>query len=47
MKKLVYIAMFLLGFTSYVNANGLNIGVSVTGGVFDAAGSHLTQLQVK
>lgn len=33
--------MFLLGFTSYVNANGVNIGVSITGGVFDAAGSEV------
>ena len=41
MKKLVYTAMFLLGFTSYVNAGGVNIGVSVTGGVFDAAGSEV------
>lgn len=41
MKKLIYIAMFLLGFTSYVNANGVNIGVSITGGVFDAAGSEV------
>tara|TARA_B100001057_G_scaffold344276_1_gene345263 strand:- start:1429 stop:2115 length:687 start_codon:yes stop_codon:yes gene_type:complete len=41
MKKLVYTAMFLLGFTSYVNAGGINVGVSVTGGVFDAAGSEV------
>ena len=41
MKKLIYTAIFLLGFTSYVNASGVNIGVSVTGGVFDAAGSEV------
>ena len=41
MKKLIYIAIFLLGFTSYVNANGINIGVSITGGVFDATGSEV------
>ena len=43
MKKLIYTAMFLFGFTSYVNAftDGVNIGVSVTGGVFDAAGSEV------
>ncbi len=41
MKKLIYISMFLLGFTSYVNANSVNVGVSLTGGVFDAAGSEI------
>ena len=34
--------MFLFGFTGYVQAeNGVNIGVSLTGGVFDAAGEEI------
>ena len=41
MKKFIYISMFLLGFTTYVNANSVNVGVSLTGGVFDAAGSEI------
>ena len=42
MKKLIYIAVFLLGFTSYASANpSINIGVSLTGGVFDAAGEEI------
>ena len=39
MKKYVYLIAFLFGFTSAVNANGVNIGISVIGGVFDADGA--------
>ena len=39
MKKYVYLIAFLFGFTSAVNANGVNVGISVIGGVFDADGS--------
>tara|TARA_B100001063_G_scaffold103887_1_gene96929 strand:+ start:624 stop:1334 length:711 start_codon:yes stop_codon:yes gene_type:complete len=39
MKKYVYLIAFLFGFTSAVNANGVNLGVSVIGGVFDADGA--------
>ena len=41
MKKLIFISIFLLGLTSHVNANTVNVGVSLTGGVFDAAGSEI------
>jgi hypothetical protein len=39
MKKYIYLLVALFGFASAVNANGVNIGVSVIGGVFDADGS--------
>ena len=39
MKKYVYLIAFLFGFTSAVNANGVNLGISVIGGVFDADGA--------
>ena len=42
MKKLIYIAAFLFGFANYASANpSINIGVSLTGGVFDAAGEEI------
>ena len=39
MKKYVYLIAFLFGFTSAVNGNGVNLGVSLIGGVFDADGA--------
>ncbi len=39
MKKYVYLLVALFGLTSAVNANGINVGVSLTGGVFDADGA--------
>tara|TARA_B100001057_G_scaffold493614_1_gene588454 strand:+ start:629 stop:1303 length:675 start_codon:yes stop_codon:yes gene_type:complete len=39
MKKYIYLLVALFGFASAVNANGINIGVSVSGGVFDASGA--------
>tara|TARA_B100001057_G_C22690073_1_gene887391 strand:+ start:157 stop:840 length:684 start_codon:yes stop_codon:yes gene_type:complete len=39
MKKYVYLLVALFGLTSAVNANGINVGVSLTGGVFDADGT--------
>ena len=39
MKKYVYLIAFLFGFTSAVNANGVNIGISVIGGVFNGDGA--------
>ncbi len=39
MKKYIYLLIALFGFASAVNANGVNVGVSVLGGVFDADGT--------
>lgn len=39
MKKYIYLLVALFGFASAVNANGVNMGVSVIGGVFDADGT--------
>ena len=42
MKKFIFTAIFLLSLTSFAKANpGINIGVSLTGGVFDAAGEEI------
>ena len=44
MKKLIYITAFLFGFSSMVNAagiQGINAGVSLTAGVFDASGEEI------
>tara|TARA_B100000674_G_C37623105_1_gene815274 strand:- start:4 stop:681 length:678 start_codon:yes stop_codon:yes gene_type:complete len=39
MKKYIYLLVALFGFASAVNANGVNMGVSIVGGVFDADGA--------
>ena len=39
MKKYIYLLIALFGFASAVNANGVNVGVSILGGVFDADGT--------
>lgn len=39
MKKYIYLLVALFGFASAVNANGINAGVSIIGGVFDADGA--------
>ncbi len=39
MKRYIYLLVALFGFASAVNANGINMGVSLTGGVFDADGA--------
>lgn len=44
MKKLILIVSFFFSFTTYVNAvqlNGVNLGVSLTGGIFEAAGEEI------
>jgi len=39
MKKYIYLLVALFGFAGAVNANGINAGVSIIGGVFDADGA--------
>ena len=39
MKKYIYLLVALFGFSSAVSANGVNVGVSILGGVFDADGT--------
>ena len=39
MKKYIYLLVALFGLSSAVNANGVNVGVSIFGGVFDADGA--------
>ena len=39
MKKYIYLLVALFGLSSAVNANGVNVGVSILGGVFDADGT--------